>query len=185
MILLFCRYYFCTDNRLTFNDKFNTMNSSNNDNALNLPNASSDNADSVNVDGVGRKNTHWHWGFVGAMEVELNKAGCKVDVNPEADSKMRTYYIDLLITLESLPTHSHTSGLVKCLRRFTLCEFKSPGISLTIRDIDRQRLLCLKYYLDNADVSRDEVAAMLVVSHFPYEAFKHLPASWVVEEIES
>jgi hypothetical protein len=156
-----------------------------NNNNTSLFNAASNNADGVNViDDFRRKNTHWHWGFVGVMDLELRRAGCSFKFDPEFQSKSRSYYVDMLIIVEVLPQEANVLGLILCLRRFTLCEFKSPNVSLTIRDIDRLILLCLQYYLEDDNISRSDMAAMFVVSHFPREALKNLPEGWVVEKVE-
>jgi hypothetical protein len=106
-----------------------------------MSNNSADNNDSfdeVTATNPKRKNTPWHWGFVGAMDVELRRAGCDFEFNSEYQSISRSYFIDMFITVNSKPEATDNSdvlGIVKCLRRCTLCEFKPPGETLTIREL--------------------------------------------------
>jgi hypothetical protein len=54
-----------------------------------------------------------------------------------------------------------------------------------MRDIDRQTLLCLQYYLENPNVDYNDMASMFVVSRYPRKVFQNLRKDWVVEKIES
>jgi hypothetical protein len=54
-----------------------------------------------------------------------------------------------------------------------------------MRDIDRQTLLCLQYYLENPNVGYNDMASMFVVSRYPRKVFQNLRKDWVVEKIES
>ncbi|MDR2642645.1 MAG: DUF4351 domain-containing protein [Planctomycetaceae bacterium] len=151
---------------------------------INLDNKT--NIDNKVDDPATRKNNDWHCGFVGAMEVELRRAGCKFEINEEYKSVSRSYRVDMLITVKEFPPiNSNSSSLAKYIRPFTLCEFKSPGVSLKSEDMDRLTLLSLQYYLENKDVNRTDMASILVVSHHPYELFKNLPDGRVVENPES
>ncbi|MDR2346135.1 MAG: hypothetical protein LBE18_08730, partial [Planctomycetaceae bacterium] len=170
---------------------------------------------------IKRKYTHWHLGFVGAMDLELRKTGCTYTFVPETQtisySKSYSNYIDMIITIvdpspneenneenkdenndknndantndenNDTNTNEEASGLVACLQKFTLCEFKPPNVTLTIRDIDRLIQLGLQYYLDFEDksISRADVAGLFVVAHYPRKALENLPEGWEIENFDT
>ncbi|MDR0390355.1 MAG: hypothetical protein LBH59_00480 [Planctomycetaceae bacterium] len=159
-----------------------TKNSNNND--INLQDVT---VDSLDKSKLKSKYTSWHRGLFGALDFQYRRIGCdKLKFTQEYQSISRSYSIDVLITQETPPptNNSNALGLVKCLGRFTLCEFKSPYKSLSTRDIDRQTLLCLQYYLEDKDIDRNDMASMFVIYHYPRKIFDNLPKDWVVEKIE-
>ncbi|MDR0390968.1 MAG: hypothetical protein LBH59_03600, partial [Planctomycetaceae bacterium] len=133
---------------------------------------------------VRRKVTYWHGGFYPAMNREIYIGGCSnFQGTQEYKINARSYFIDELVILESLPDFEKASGLVKCLRHYTFCEYKSPDRTLTIKDIDRLMGLT-RLYVEGGDKSRNDVAALFVVSHFPRKALKELPDGGGLEKIE-
>ncbi|MDR2345634.1 MAG: hypothetical protein LBE18_06175 [Planctomycetaceae bacterium] len=190
-----------------------------NNNDTSLSNSSADNDKNKNknkdIKDTRRKYTRWHFGYIGAMDIELRKAGCQFTFISEYQTVSNSRYIDMLIDRKPSSNNSKLSGIAGCLRNHTFCEFKSPDDTLTIYDIDRLIHLGLQYYLDLNDqneenkkrnkrnnknennennenneideindISRDEVAGLFIVSHFPREALKLLPNGWGIENIE-
>jgi flagellar biosynthesis/type III secretory pathway protein FliH len=155
------------------------------------------------------KYTDWHRGFVGAMKLELGKTGNNFKYISEYQLISHAYYIDLFVIRKRIKKKITTNNnkllrFIDCFLHFTFCEYKPSNDILTIYDIDRLINLCLQYYIDRnqaidnqnkenkekgvfkktRNISRDEIAAMFVVSHFPRKALKQLPEGWNVVKIE-
>ncbi|MDR2172012.1 MAG: hypothetical protein LBP59_17850 [Planctomycetaceae bacterium] len=129
------------------------------------------------------KNINWHTGFIDAMEIELRHVGCEIKTIPEKQFVSQESKIDMLI--EKTSESSEVTGLGRYLRRFTFCEFKSPGHSLNARVFHRLISLSVKHFVDDLSIMLSDIAVMFVSSHHPREVFKELPTGWVVEKSEA
>ncbi|MDR0392221.1 MAG: hypothetical protein LBH59_09975 [Planctomycetaceae bacterium] len=168
------------------NNKTSLTATTNNSSNVTVDNANNDNKTAAEPQ---RKYTAWHWGFSEAINWELRYCGCNFKDIQEYKINARSYLIDKLVILESLPVDlENASGLVKCLRHYTFFEYKSPNHTLTIQDIDRLMGLIRLHYTDinieNNNTSRNDIAAIFVVSRFPREALKELCNGAGLEKIE-
>jgi len=129
---------------------------------------------------------HWHPAFFEAIQLELNEYRHALNFIYEHHLTTEPLKIDVVIIKKTadIPIKKNIAAI---FRKINIFEYKSPDISVTVKDFYHVYGYACLYQSLNEDVDINEITLTFVESRYPRELIKHLTKKrhFTIEETSS